>query len=98
MVAHHGNEQIRNVGCTHVAKPRDLLTIDLIKQQDGSAEHLALVNRLERLGCGDSLRMDHHFHIARFRIFHAAFENDATAVDEDIRIREHVLNVLPPDA
>src|SRR5207302_1517477 len=83
LIGHHGNEQIGNAGRAHVAKRGELLTVGMIKQQDAAAEHLALMNRLERPRCGELLGTHHHFDIARLELFHAALEHDAAAVDED---------------
>ena len=72
LIAQHGNEQVGDARRAHVAKRGELLAIDAIEQQDAAAEHLALVNRLERPCCGDLLGMHHHFQIARLEFFHAA--------------------------
>src|SRR5438105_905629 len=39
------------------------------------------------------VRVHHHFEIARFEFFHAAFEHDATSVDEH-EIGQDVLNLF----
>ncbi len=62
-----------------------------IEQQDAAAEHLALVNRPERAGCGDLVGVHSHFQIARLEFLHAAIQNDAAAVDEH-QIGEDVLD------
>ena len=54
----------------------------MIEQQHASTEHWPLVHWLERpRGC-ELLGMHHHFQIPRIEFLHAAFEHDATAVDE----------------
>ena len=64
-----------------------------IEQQDAAAEHLALVDRLERPCRRDLLGMHHHFHVARLQFFHAAIEYDAAAIDEH-HIGEDVLDLF----
>src|SRR3989442_15359521 len=91
--AHHGNEQVGDTGRAHFAKCGELVTIDTIEQQNAAAEHLALVNRLERPCRGNMLRMHHHFQIARLEFFHGAIEHDAATVDEH-DIGEDVLDLL----
>src|SRR6266536_6035318 len=93
LIAHHRNEQVGDTGRAHFAKCRELVTIDTIEQQNAAAEHLALVNRLERTCRGDMLGIHHHFQIARLEFFHAAIEHDAAAVDEH-QIGEDVLDVF----
>src|SRR6266576_3613233 len=80
--AHNRDEQIGDAGCAHFAKRGELATIDMIEQHDATTEHLPLVQRLERPRAGDVVRMHHHFRIARFEFLHAAFEHDATVIDE----------------
>ncbi len=64
-----------------------------IEDQDATAEHLALMNRLERSRRSELLRMHHHFQVARLHLFHAAIEDDAPAVDEHY-IGEDVLDLF----
>src|SRR5438874_4614280 len=80
--AHNRDEQIGDAGCAHVAECSELSAIDIFEKHDAATEHLALVDRLERLRSGDMVRVHHHFHIARLEFFHAALESDAPAVDE----------------
>src|SRR5260370_3550479 len=64
-----------------------------IEEQDAATEHLALVNRLECACCGDLLGIHPHFQIARLKLFHAAIEYDAAAVDEH-EIGQDVLDLF----
>src|ERR1700676_2811965 len=82
LIPDHGNEQVGDARRAHVSQRGEMLSIDVIEQQDAPAEHLALVNRLEGAGCGDVFRTHHQFYIARLEFFHAAIEYDSTAVDE----------------
>ncbi len=54
VVAHYGNEQVGDAGGANIAKRSKLLTFDMVEQQDGAAEYLTLVHRLER-ACGRRL-------------------------------------------
>src|SRR5205807_10365018 len=93
LISHYGNKQICDAGPAHVAKRGEMLAVRIFEQQNAAAEHRALVNRLERLCCGEMLGIHHHFQIARLEFFHAAFEHDATAVDEH-EIGQDVLDLF----
>src|SRR5271163_1510615 len=93
LIAHHGDENVGDAGRAHLAEASELLALDMIEQQDGAAEHLALLDRFESAGGGELLGTHHQFHVARLEFFHAAIENDATAVDEH-EIGEHVLDLF----
>src|SRR6202171_6125255 len=81
LTAEHGNKQVGDARRSHVAKRGELLALDTIEQQDAAPEHLAFVNRLQRLCCGDLLGIHHHFQIARLEFLHAAIEYDSAGVD-----------------
>src|SRR5438270_87178 len=90
---HDGNEQIGNAGPAHLAKRSQLLPINMIEEHHAATEHWPLVNRLERPCRLDMLRIHHYFEIARIEFFHAAFEHDASAIDEH-EIGQHVLDLF----
>src|SRR6202000_277708 len=93
LFAHHSDEEVGDAGGTDIAKVGELLTIHTIEEQDAAAEDLALVNRLELPRRCGGLGIHHHFHIARFELFGAAAEYDATAIHEH-DIGENVLNLV----
>src|SRR5439155_22122371 len=93
VIDEHDLEQVGDARLAHFAECGQLLTVDVIEQQDGAAEQLALVKRLERPCCRDMLGIHHRFQIARLEVLHAALENDATAVDEH-EIGEDVLDLF----
>src|SRR5882757_588510 len=93
LIADYGDEQVRNAGSADVAERGQLLTIGAIEEQDGATEDLTLVNGLERACCGRAVGKHHQFHIAGLEIFHAAVEDDATAIDEH-DVGEDVLNLF----
>src|SRR6185436_8464157 len=80
--ADHRDEQVCNAGGARLAEPGDLVAIGAIEQEHAAAEHLSLVQRLERARRGGLLRPDQHFDIAAFEILHAAVEHEPSFVDE----------------
>src|SRR5262245_24066792 len=46
--AHHRNEKVGNTRCAYLAQLLELLFFCALEQQDGAAENLALMDRLER--------------------------------------------------
>src|SRR5882757_5018670 len=93
LIADYGYEQVGDAGSANVAERGELLTIGAIEEQDGATEDLTLVNGLEHACCGRVVGMRHQFHIAGLELFHAAIENDTTAVDEH-DVGEDVLNLF----
>ena len=48
--AHHGDEEVGDAGGAHLAERGEPVAVDAVEQQDAAAEHLALVDRLQRPG------------------------------------------------
>src|SRR5258706_9142814 len=93
LIADHGNEQVGDGGCAHVAERVELVAIDAIEQQNAAAKYLALVNRLKRTRGGDLIGIHRHFQKARLEFFHAAIKYDAAAIDEH-DVGEDVLHLF----
>ena len=64
VIAHNGNEQVRNAGRAHFAEAGELLAIRTLEEQDAPAQPLALLYGLEGPCCRDFLGMHHDFQIA----------------------------------
>src|SRR5712671_3997031 len=93
LIADYGDEQVGDAGSADVAERGELLTIGAIEEQDGATEDLTLVNGLERACCGRVVGKHHQFYVAGLEFFHAAVEDDATAIDEH-DVGEDILNLF----
>src|SRR5205085_4028400 len=74
-------------------KRDELVTIDMVEQEDTATEHRSFVNWLEGTRRGKLLGIHHYFQVTRVEFFHAALEHDATAVDEH-EIGQNVLDLF----
>src|SRR5262249_25407169 len=63
--AHHRNEQVGNTRCAYLAPLLKLLLFCALEQQDGAAENLALMDRLERERRVEIIPLHHHLEVTR---------------------------------
>src|SRR6185436_17291897 len=82
LFAHDRDEDVGNARASRFTEGCDLLAIRIFEEEHAAAKNRALINRLERARRVESLRVHHHFQVARLEILHAALQHDPPTVDE----------------
>src|SRR6266853_4726191 len=82
VIRHHGDKEIGDARAPHLAQRLELVTVNVIKQQNAPAEHRTFMYWLESACSGEALGIHQHFDVTRVELFHAALQHDATAIDE----------------
>src|SRR5579864_2567764 len=90
-VAHHGNEEIGDAGCVHLAQYCELTAVCGIEKHEAAAQHLTLMHGLESARGRDLIWTHSHFRVAPLVVLHAAGKSDATLVYEH-EVGEHILD------
>ena len=92
-LADEGYEDVGDGGGADVAQGSELFAGDAVVEEDGAAEGLAGLDRLERLGGRKLTGVHDELEVAGVEVFHAAAEDEVAAVDEE-EVGEDVLDLI----